>query len=781
MAEETGPGVEGSSDGCVSYKLHTLFDVQIFNTLTKGIKIANCLRSKTAESISYEEVSSGVLDKIQDLAVSDTLMCSFCCVSFDDQIQQRQHYKLDWHRYNLKQNLEGKKPVSEEKFDQLADDVSSISGSDTEEEDLSVENVVPLVDDFSIQKSDSSTILSDLHLRQPKLFFENEDGNIISLYKCVLYGKKDVPEKEKDLISLALECQANPLWAVFMLGGGHFAAAIFEGTVPVVHKTFHCYTVRASQGGAQGSRDSKSATSHPKSAGASLRRYNEASLIQHVQDIVQSWSEQLGKCSRIFWRAAGPHNQSVLFGGKMPPLSKSDPRLRSIPFPTRRPTFFEVQRVHKALSSLEIYGKADNYVDRFPVSPRSNLGRREKKPYNSAAGEGNEAGENGKDVAAAGMATSKAMSPRKSSGGRVIDRAKPRKSPSRPLPEMVQALATAVTPGGSSEEDDEGGQHYEIIVPTLETFENHELGELGDGVSPEVKEAISEAKKQAKKAKRKKAALEPQPVKKKEEVVEEFSESLVKLAKDIRAACEVGDVDLLNLYVASASERNSVQGENGVSQGESTEGLVGDDKVEEASAVQKIQRYIFEDGNSILHAASAHGDPVILRALLEAGFDPSLKNKKGQPPYAVSAHKEMRNTFRRFMAAYPDRYDYTKAQVPGPLTEELEKELENRALEKKRLARKAKKESKKAKIKEEEEKSERERFLSLSEREKRALAAERRLLERSKKGQGKPVVISRCYQCAVDITGKIPFEYDVNRFCSMDCLKLHRAKSKPAS
>lgn len=44
-----------------------------------------------------------------------------------------------------------------------------------------------------------------------------------------------------------------------------------------MHKTFHSYTVRAKQGFAQSSR---TMTNHTKSAGASLRRYNEASLLQ---------------------------------------------------------------------------------------------------------------------------------------------------------------------------------------------------------------------------------------------------------------------------------------------------------------------------------------------------------------------------------------------------------------------------------------------------------------------------------------------------------------------
>jgi Bacteroidetes VLRF1 release factor len=52
------------------------------------------------------------------------------------------------------------------------------------------------------------------------------------------------------------------------------------GNKPVAHKTFHSYTVRARQGGSQSARDGKSGTNHPKSAGASLRRYNEAAFQQ---------------------------------------------------------------------------------------------------------------------------------------------------------------------------------------------------------------------------------------------------------------------------------------------------------------------------------------------------------------------------------------------------------------------------------------------------------------------------------------------------------------------
>lgn len=46
------------------------------------------------------------------------------------------------------------------------------------------------------------------------------------------------------------------------------------------HKTIHRYTVRAKRGTAQGLRDSQNQSHTPKSAGAALRRYNEAALVK---------------------------------------------------------------------------------------------------------------------------------------------------------------------------------------------------------------------------------------------------------------------------------------------------------------------------------------------------------------------------------------------------------------------------------------------------------------------------------------------------------------------
>lgn len=46
-------------------------------------------------------------------------------------------------------------------------------------------------------------------------------------------------------------------------------------------------------------------------------------------------------------------NAAAIFGGNAPLLSRADPRVRPVPFPTRRPTFAEAKRVARTL--LNVY------------------------------------------------------------------------------------------------------------------------------------------------------------------------------------------------------------------------------------------------------------------------------------------------------------------------------------------------------------------------------------------------------------------------------------------
>ena len=110
-----------------------------------------------------------------------------------------------------------------------------------------------------------------------------------------------------------------------MAAGGHFAIAIFERDKIIQHKTFHKYIIRAKQGSAQSAHDQKTG-GKAKSAGANLRRQNMLHLKQKIQELFQTWKNEIQRCALIFVRAPS-FNQQLLFSDKNAPLSTTDPRL----------------------------------------------------------------------------------------------------------------------------------------------------------------------------------------------------------------------------------------------------------------------------------------------------------------------------------------------------------------------------------------------------------------------------------------------------------------------
>ncbi|XP_012275018.1 ankyrin repeat and zinc finger domain-containing protein 1 isoform X2 [Orussus abietinus] len=474
----------------MDYRLLKLYNEEEFDRITRGIKVAECMQLRSASNGSEAEK---LLNQLEDLAVSDSRTCSFCNTTFEDLVQQRLHYKLDWHRYNLKQRLQGLKSITEDDFSLLADkdSMSSISGTDLESDcesetsafetgelsnrrlqNESIAGIHPHParrkmgkqnektensdsSDGDVEDEDTKNKETEMYLsaakRHLKVFFENDNGNIFSIYRCLLHNKKTIPEVDSEMIAQALNSGKRSMWTVIMLGGGHFAAAVFQGGEVVVHKTFHRYTVRAKQGSAQYSRDTRM-MGNMKSPGTILRRYNESMHVQ-IQEFLESWASHINTSSLILYRAAGPYNRTILFGGRNPPLDRSDSRLRPLPFPTRRATFSEVQRVYDVLTSIEIYGSAVNFKDSFPVSPRQLNAKKALKSNLPVKEE-----ENGTKIANGFLPAEvgslpctteeiKNNSPQNVTRKRHrklqtrIDRAKPRKSPRRPLPDIVARLA----------------------------------------------------------------------------------------------------------------------------------------------------------------------------------------------------------------------------------------------------------------------------------------------------------------------------------------------------
>ncbi len=77
----------------------------------------------------------------------------------------------------------------------------------------------------------------------------------------------------------------------------------------------------------------------------------QAALTRDIQETMRAWSPQLRECALIFVHAPSA-NAAPLFHGEAPPLDRGDPRVRSVPFTTRRPTFSETKRVAQTLLTV---------------------------------------------------------------------------------------------------------------------------------------------------------------------------------------------------------------------------------------------------------------------------------------------------------------------------------------------------------------------------------------------------------------------------------------------
>ncbi|KAG5251477.1 ankyrin repeat and zinc finger domain-containing protein [Salix suchowensis] len=199
---------------------------------------------------------------------------------------------------------------------------------------------------------------------------------------------------------------------------------------------------------------------------------------------------------------------------------------------------------------------------------------------------------------------------------------------------------------------------------------------------------------------------------------------------------------------------------------------------------------------------------------------------QGRTPYVLANDKEVRNTFRRFMALNIDRWDWCAANVPSALTKEMEESQAAKQTEKeeKRKAR-AKELKKLRKAREKKAQAEAassqnaaavvvnrappnsvikgqsqprggskistEEFKSTEaiEREKRAAAAERRMaaaaainaqssststvpaMAQPKSGLTSDITCSCCH---VSLAGKVPFHRYNYKYCSSSCMHVHR-------
>ncbi|KAI9812751.1 MAG: hypothetical protein M1827_004507 [Pycnora praestabilis] len=357
---------------------------------------------------SHEDLKSR---KDKDGTAGGSMSCALCALTFPTVEDQRGHVRSDLHGYNLKRKLKGLDPVAEAEFEKLVGDLDeSISGSDSSDSEGSENEGAHVnkakdttlsallkkqanilnktsVDDITPKKPKrgsgkppliwfkSLVLPSDTSLGIYRAIFtdaeQEEESHIIDTVRnkqlSLLPTPKPPPIDASNGVPLPL-AMTSPHVFLCMIGGGHFAAMIVslapkmgkkaaggderQATV-IAHKTFHRYTTRRKQGGAQSANDSAKGAAH--SAGSSLRRYNEGALTAEIRQLLGDWRELIDNSQLLFMRATGSTNRRTLYGpydGQV--LRQNDPRIRGFPFSTRRATQAELMRAFVELTRVKV-------------------------------------------------------------------------------------------------------------------------------------------------------------------------------------------------------------------------------------------------------------------------------------------------------------------------------------------------------------------------------------------------------------------------------------------
>ncbi|MEE6488984.1 hypothetical protein FKM82_015456 [Ascaphus truei] len=690
MVEESGSDVTygrelpnlphvGSMEGSAAVQSCSLFELGLGSSLLSGLsQMSSNMQDEYTDATSSQH--SGIPDGESRgvgvaLEVSDRMSCSACQCTFDSREEQKEHYTLDWHRFNLRRRIQGAASLSADEFQDRtrAGDVSSISGSDSESSDDGELDTSPG------PSADSTTnCVPGLSSRSQRVLFRNSQGQLLSLYRCVLGESKDSDLKPEQLWSCVRSMQEQPVLVILMAGGGHFAGAVYRGNEVLKHKTFHRYTVRAKRGTSQAVHDAQNRSHMAKSAGAALRRYNQAAMITDINQLLQSWSEHVAEARSIFLRA--PRSDRTLFLGRNSPIPLKDPRVYSIPFITRRATFREVQRVHTQLFTLQVYEKD------VPLS----------------------------------LVTGK--------------RARPVRQ-RRPV--QRETRDETADPPDLSEDEEPVAEELIVEELTLSTLD------------------LREFEIQPKRKKKKK---------RREGKVIGSGDELCRLRNTLFTCCKTGDSETAKRILRDLLPRAAPPPPSADPPA----------TVEVGNLDRLVNERLPVEERTMLHVAASAGHGEVACLLMDAGWDPAFRDSETQTPYSLSADKLTRNWFRKYRADNPERYNYIKSQIPEPVSAEAEirKNEKKRAQKAQRKLRE--KEEKAERIRREEEEAVKERFAALSDREKRALAAERRLATQLNQTTGLETSVRRCWQCGESLLGKVPFQYLEYSFCSTRCLQEHR-------
>ena len=320
--------------------------------------------------------------------VSSSYLCSSCAVAFDSADDLREHAKSAWHVHNIQQSSAHRPTVTEEQFAALpppssaaARTAASASSGAAHESDSGddddLKEVMPalsLHDERGEDGDDEVTLAGS-----PRIAFSSPSQRVLVWRSLLAHPKQSssllFPERSALYLRSLRALPSLQRTAVFLSLGGRFSAAVFRQSEAVQHRSFQRYTVRAKQGGSQTANDASNAGHKAQSIGSSIRRKEAVRYMEEVHRTLADWRAELRAC-QLIWLYAPGANRRMFYGEAVAKVeegggvkevdvswAKDDLRIRGVPFSVHRPTFAEVQRVHRQLTTIDFVDRHEGDED----------------------------------------------------------------------------------------------------------------------------------------------------------------------------------------------------------------------------------------------------------------------------------------------------------------------------------------------------------------------------------------------------------------------------------
>lgn len=282
---------------------------------------------------------------------SNQFVCTACDLVFDSADDQRFHSKSALHVHNVQLKSSNKQPVTQQQF-QYKQNNNQHTDTDVYGDFSTDSDATDVDNDNSIEHSSAARLQ----------FIDSTHHTQYTVWRNILVDTNHVSSILNENVELYMNklhdlCTTSTHTICILMGmGGRFSGAIYkyQSNQPaaqcIQHKSFQRYTTRRKQGGSQFTQDASG--KYASSAGATIRRAETKKYIELIHTTLQSWRDDIQQCN-IIYIFAPSYNKNILF---MPQsvLNRDDDRIRSIPFPVRRPTFAEVQRIYNIITTVEI-------------------------------------------------------------------------------------------------------------------------------------------------------------------------------------------------------------------------------------------------------------------------------------------------------------------------------------------------------------------------------------------------------------------------------------------